>query len=148
MKRIRMARIFGLAVLLLALPGILLLLGSSAEPGTVAGEFHDKVLYEQALAENTDMKTWDDKRLWEDASGATIQAKTFGHEVGRAEVWLNGEVLAWADGFAQFWAQLDPGEYILTGKCEGYKEQRITVTIESGRKTYINFILEPVGHEK
>ena len=112
-------------------------------PGIVCGEFHDAVLFKQALEADPGKSGRDDKEIWEHASGATIQAKTFGRAVGRSTVWLDGDMLAAADGFGQFRTELAPGKYSLTGKCDGYSPLELRIKVRSGRKTYVNFILEP-----
>ena len=146
MAEVKTRKLFAVVLVLVlgASAAIVLLTSSGAEPGLLYGEFHDGVLFKQAAAADPEISEWDDAELWENASGATLQAKTFGHEVPEASVWLDGKMLAAADGFGQFWIELAAGEYALTGKCEGYSDQTLNVSIESGKKTYVNFILDPV----
>lgn len=116
-------------------------------PVTVYGEFHDAGLFAQSLKAKPEMAEWNDEKLWEGGTGATIQAKTFGRPVGKAAVLLDGRVIAVADGFGQFSAELPGGDYVLTGTCEGYESQELQLSLKAGEKIYVNFILEPITQE-
>ena len=113
------------------------------KPGTVYGEFHDASLFAKSAERRPEINRWNDEQLWEGGTGATIQAKTFGHAVGKASVLLNGKEIAAADGWGQFTVKLSPGTYSLVGICEGYGEQRLDIEVKSGEKMYVNIILKP-----
>jgi len=115
---------------------------TTEEECRVYGEFQDSVLFEKALAENPEMKTWSDKQLWDGLTGATLQAKTFdGEAPGECTVWLDEKILAYADGFGQFWFKIKPGVYTFAAKCPGYAPVSLKVELFAGERKYINFIL-------
>jgi hypothetical protein len=115
--------------------------GSSAE-GKVYGEFEDLRLFRASLADNPEMGEWSEKEVWDGLSGATIQAKTLRRAVPDRTVLLDGRILAYADVFGQFWISLPPGSYTLVGRCKGYRDCRVTVTVSAGSVQYSNFYLD------
>jgi hypothetical protein len=117
-------------------------LADTKAPGRVYGEFEDAGLFGEALEAKPEMKAWSQKQVWDGLSGATIQAKTFGKPVPDRIVLEGGKVLAYADGFGQFWVSLAPGPHLLTGRCKGYKDAAVTVEIAPGSTSYLNFYLK------
>lgn len=114
----------------------------SPDQGKVFGEFEDMGLFERALRKRPATAGWNDKEVWDGLSGATIQAKTMGPKVPDRVVLLDGEILAYADGFGQYWLALPPGSYSLTGRCEGYEDAVIDVEVRRASTSYANFYLE------
>jgi hypothetical protein len=114
----------------------------SADQGRVFGEFEDLGLFERELRKRPTTAGWNDKQVWDGLSGATIQAKTMGPKVPDRVVLLDGEILAYADGFGQYWLALPPGTYSLTGRCEGYEDAIISVEVRRASTSYANFYLE------
>jgi hypothetical protein len=110
--------------------------------GKIHGEFEDSTLFERGLAASPEMRAWSEKQVWDGLSGATIQAKTFGKPVPDREVISGGNVLAYADGFGQYWLSLPQGTYELVGRCKGYRDAKAVVTVEPGSVRYLNFYLE------
>jgi len=114
----------------------------SPDRGKVFGEFEDLGFFERALRKRPAQVGWNDKQVWDGLSGATIQAKTMGPKVPDRVVLLDEEVVAYADGFGQYWLALPPGAYSLTGRCEGYEDAVIDVEIRRASTCYANFYLE------
>jgi hypothetical protein len=113
-----------------------------SQMGKVYGEFEDQKLFEESLAASPEKRAWSEKQVWDGLSGATIQAKTFGKPVPDREVILGGKVLAYADGFGQYWLRLPPGPYELIGRCKGYRDAKAAVAVTPGSIQYLNFYLE------
>jgi hypothetical protein len=117
---------------------------SVAEPeaGKVYGEFEDAKLLSASMESRPDLRSWSEKEVWDGLSGATIQAKTFGKPVPDRTVLCRGKVIAYADGFGQYWLSLPAGSYELVGRCKGYRDEKRTVVVEAGSVQYLNFRLE------
>lgn len=113
----------------------------------IYGEFQDMEQYKASLEGNPALKDWTDKQLFDGLSGATMQFKTFGIDLPPCIVLHGEEILGYADGFGQFWISLAPGTYTLTGRCEGYKDTEIELTVQAGEKYYINFIMPKAEEE-
>jgi hypothetical protein len=109
--------------------------------GWVFGEFQDLALYEDSLKTNPSMRDWSAKTLYDAATGATIQYKTFDHEVAERRVSLGDSVLAAADAWGQYVFKIRTGAYSLTGSCEGYESVTQTVNVEPNGRHYVNFFL-------
>jgi len=116
--------------------------GDTSRFGAVFGEFQDDELYRRSVDAAPAMKRWTGKELVDGLSSATIQAKTMGHAVPDRIVLLNGQPVAWADGFGQFWLSLPPGTYRLTGRCGGYADCDVTVACTEGSREYLNFFMK------
>lgn len=150
--RLRLTAGLVLAALLLAGAGSLAAQTAPKAGGTVKvyGEFEDLFLFQQALKETPEMAGWSDEEVWDGLSAATLQAKTLEREVPDRIVWLGSledlrqgkaTILAYGDGFGQFWFKLPPGTWTVTGSCEGYQPQERTVTLVAGQTSYLNFYL-------
>ena len=109
--------------------------------GWVFGEFQDQTLFEDSLKTNPSMADWGAKALYDAATGATIQYKTFDHEVPERRVTLGDSVLAVADAWGQYVIKIRTGVYRITGSCEGYESVTRTVTVEPDGRHYMNFFL-------
>ena len=109
--------------------------------GWVFGEFQDQTLFEDSLKTNPSMADWGAKTIYDAATGATIQYKTFDHEVPERRVTLGDSVLAIADAWGQYVIKIRTGVYRITGSCEGYESVTRTVTVEPDGRHYMNFFL-------
>jgi len=114
---------------------------ADASLAKVFGEFEDMGLFDAGIAKNPEMKNWNEKNVCDGSSGATIQVKSLGIGTGRGEVFLDGKKVADADGFGQFWFALSPGTYALVGKCPGYKDVPVGITVSAGEVAYRNFYM-------
>ncbi|MDA3890874.1 MAG: carboxypeptidase-like regulatory domain-containing protein [Salinivirgaceae bacterium] len=114
---------------------------SSDAIGRVYGEFHDANLYDQQLIENPSLSEWNELELWEGVSGATIQKKTM-PEIGDRTVTLGDSLVAYSDGFGQYWFKIQCGTYQIKGICDGYKDKEQTIVVKPDDRIYVNFILE------
>jgi hypothetical protein len=111
------------------------------EKGRIYGEFEDLFFFEKTLSKKPDMAAWSDKDVWDGLSGATIQSKTMGSGVPDRMVLLDEKILAYADGFGQFWIALAPGSYSLIGRCEGYEDGVMKIEVKPRSVNYANFYL-------
>ena len=109
--------------------------------GRVYGEFQDVTLYNQGLETNPSMADWDAKRIFDDVTGATVQAKTFGYEVPDREVFLGDSLLAISDAFGQYWFKIQCGTYPITGSCEWYYDRGRVTRVLPDTPIYVNFFL-------
>jgi hypothetical protein len=109
--------------------------------GWVFGEFQDLALYEESLKTNPSMRDWNAKTLYDAATGATIQYKTYDHEVAERKVSLGDSVLAEADAWGQYVFKIRTGAYGLTGSCDGFESVTQTVIVEPNGRHYVNFFL-------
>jgi hypothetical protein len=115
---------------------------SGAGPlGLVYGEFEDARLFFRELAKRPEMASWTAKEIFDGLSGATIQYKTYNRKVADRIVLVDGQVAAQADGFGQFWIELQPGTYKIRGACAGFKDTEAVLDIKPGSKHYLNFFL-------
>ena len=113
--------------------------------GRVYGEFEDVTLYNQGLQTNPAMASWDSKKIFDDVTGATVQAKTLGYEIPDRKVFLGDSLLAISDGFGQYWFKIQCGIYPITGYCEGYHDTTLVIKVLPDTKVYANFFLHRKG---
>jgi len=113
-------------------------LESDSTMGRVYGEFQDKTLW---LEHEEELKNWTEKEIFDGGTYATLQTKWLGYEVPDRMVHLGDLLVAYADGFGQYWTRIQCGTYPLTGSCEGYESVTHTVTISPDEPVYLNFIL-------
>jgi hypothetical protein len=109
--------------------------------GKVYGEFQDGDFWIQMLNEGADLADWDAESVWAGVTGATLQSKTVGFLVPDRTVALEDSVLAFTDGFGQYWFRIPNGTYPFTGSCEGYQSVTKVVTVPANDRVYLNFIL-------
>jgi hypothetical protein len=111
------------------------------EKGRIYGEFEDLGFFEKTISKKPEMAAWSDKDVWDGLSGATIQSKTMGPEVPDRMVLLDEKIIAYTDGFGQFWVALPPGAYSLVGRCDGYEDGVIKIDVKPQSVNYANFYL-------
>lgn len=109
--------------------------------GRVYGEFQDGNLYQQRLIAKPEISNWNSKELFDGISGATLQEKTLGHEIGDRIVTLGDSLVAYSDGFGQYWFEIQCGTYPLSASCDGYFDRVQTIEVKPDEKIYVNFIL-------
>jgi hypothetical protein len=114
----------------------------TADYGRVYGEFQDASLYRGAVGKSPEMADWSDRDICDGLSGATLQAKTLGSKLGDRIILLDGKKTAFADGFGQFWLSVPEGTYTLTGRCRGYADASVKITVEPRSKQWVNLYLE------
>jgi uncharacterized glyoxalase superfamily protein PhnB len=109
--------------------------------GRIYGEFQDDFLFQQRLLEDTTLSGWTEKEIYDGGTGATLQTKTLEYFVPDRTVSLGDSILAYSDGWGQYFFRMPVGTYSLTGACEGYKSVTRVVRVEADVKTYLNFFL-------
>jgi hypothetical protein len=109
--------------------------------GWVFGEFQDQTIFSDSLRTNPSMADWGAKTVYDAATGATVQYKTFEHEVAERRVTLRDSVLASADAWGQYVFKIRTGTYSITGSCDGYESVTQTVVVEPKGRHYVNFFL-------
>jgi len=116
---------------------------ASARTCAIYGEFQDARLFRSKAVRNPRMSGWTAREIFDGATGATIQAKTYGRAVPDRIILVDGEEAAYADGFGHFWLELEPGEHQIEGRCAGFEEARISLLLEAGSSVHLAFLLEP-----
>ena len=117
-------------------------LQSDNTTGIIVGEFQDLVIFNDSLQTNPGLAEWDEKQIFDAATGATIQMKWLHYHLGDREVYLGDDLLGISDAFGQYGFYIQCGTYCFTGRCEGYKSKTHIVTILPDTKTYLNFFLD------
>ena len=120
---------------------ILVLLEEDESGGRVYGELHDRALYDAELIRNPEMADWTGKNLFDGVSGATIQTITFGNDLPAAEIFIGDSLIAFTDGFGQYWSDIQSGTYPLRVSLPGYEESIQLVRVLPDSFIYANFIL-------
>ena len=110
--------------------------------GRIVGEFQDLFIFKDSLQNNPGLADWDEKQIFDAATGATIQMKWLQDPVGDREVYLGDYLLGKSDAFGQYGFILQCGTYPVEGKCEGYISKTHIVKVLPDTKIYLNFILE------
>ncbi len=110
--------------------------------GRVYGEFQDDSLFQQRVLQDAGLASMTEKEICDGGTGATLQAKTLGYYIPDRTVSLGDSLLAYSDGYGQYWLKLPTGTYPLTGACEGYKSRTRVVTVPpNDGRVYLNFFL-------
>jgi hypothetical protein len=117
-------------------------LQSDNTTGILVGEFQDLLIFNDSLETNPGLAEWDGKKIFDAATGATIQMKWLNYPVGNREVYLGDDLLGISDAWGQYGFIIQCGTYCFTGKCEDYKSKTHIVTILPDTKIYLNFFLE------
>ena len=117
-------------------------LQSDSTTGIVVGEFQDMLIFNDSLETNPGLAVWDDKQIFDAATGATIQMKWLNYYVGDREVYLGDDLLGVSDAFGQYGFYVQCGTYCFKGSCEGYISKTHIATILPDTKIYLNFFLE------
>lgn len=112
-----------------------------ASTGRVYGEFQDVTLYNQRLQTDPSMAGWDAKKIYDAATGATVQAKTFGYEIPARKVFLGDSPLDSTDVWGQYSFRIQCGTYPITGSCEGYNDTTQVIKVLPDQSIYVNFFL-------
>ena len=110
--------------------------------GILVGEFQDLKVFNDSLISNPELAEWDEKKICDASTGATIQAKWFPDFNGTRVVYLGDNSLDTSGAFGQYAFVIQSGTYSFTGTCDGYKSKTHVVTILLNMKTYLNFFLE------
>jgi hypothetical protein len=110
--------------------------------GLLLGEFQDMLIFSDSLETNPGLAEWDEKQIFNAATGATIQMKWLQYPVGNREVYLGDSLLGISDFFGQYAFNIQCGTYCFEGKCEGYISKTHIVKILPDAKFYLNFFLE------
>lgn len=110
--------------------------------GSVYGEFQDLDLFQSQLVHNQELSAWDEKQEYEGVTGATLQWKWLDHPVGDCLVAFSDSILAYADGFGQYWFEIQNGTYPFIASCEGYVDQTRVFTVQAEKTVYMNFYLQ------
>ncbi|MGD8781212.1 MAG: carboxypeptidase-like regulatory domain-containing protein [Ignavibacteria bacterium] len=115
----------------------------NSETGRVYGEFQDLELLNQKIEEDSSIADWSEKEIMDGVTGATMQEITYGAEIPYRLVFMGDSLKKYADGYGQYWLEIQCGTYPLTGKCDGFSSETKTVKVTSGSKVYLNFYLSP-----
>ncbi len=113
----------------------------NSAPGKVYGEFQDVTLYKQSLQTNPSLAQWDAKKIFDDITGATLQAKTLQYEVPDRKVLLGDSLLEIADVWGQYWFRIQCGTYPIKASCEGYHDTTQVIKVLPDQNIYVNFFL-------
>lgn len=106
--------------------------------GRVYGEFHDQELYQEQLISDPQKASWSEKELFDGVSGATIQTS---YDEPSSETYVGDSLYAYADGYGQFWYDIQCGTYPVRGSAFGYGDSLLIISIKPESEIYINHIL-------
>ena len=110
----------------------------------VYGEIQVGPLLRSSIAQNPEIGSWNAESLWDGTTGATLQTKTLGEDLGDATLWLDGQIVAYADSWGQFWFKIQPGQYTITTRCQWYVDCVQKITVPAVPKHWISVVIEPV----
>jgi len=116
-------------------------LTADATTARVLGEFQDLVIFNDSLITRPDLKDWEAKRIFEEVTGATLQAKTLGYDIPPCQLFLGDSLLTISDPFGQFWFKIQCGTYPIKGSSEGYESTTQIIKIMPDTRHYLNFYL-------
>ncbi|MBN2011454.1 carboxypeptidase-like regulatory domain-containing protein [candidate division KSB1 bacterium] len=108
----------------------------------VYGEFEDMTLYNDVIKIDPLIKDWSAEDVFSQVTGATLQSKWLMQELPDRIISLNDDVVAYCDGFGQFFFRMQIGTYPITGSCEGYNDNIQVLKVVPNTKNYVNFFLE------
>jgi hypothetical protein len=106
--------------------------------GRVYGEFHNNALFLDQLTANPEKATWSGKELFDGVSGATIETS---FDMPSSTVLVGDSLYAYADGYGQFWFDIQSGTYPVTGTSSGYNDTMLILRIEPDTEVYANYML-------
>jgi hypothetical protein len=118
------------------------LMTPDSSTGKVYGEFQDLNVFNDSLKTNPALKEWDPKRIYDAATGATLQIKTYGYDLPDRRVFLGDSLVAFADAWGQYAFKIQCGTYPLRGSCEGYEDAVLTIKVLPDVRNYANFFLK------
>lgn len=110
--------------------------------GELIGEFQDKLLLDEIFINDPTIAEWDEEKIFDGVTGATIQKKNKPVPVVMSHVYLGDSLLVKADDYGQYWFEIQSGTYPITVVSEGYYDQLRIVKVESDSMLFINFILD------
>jgi hypothetical protein len=110
--------------------------------GKVFGEFQDMYLFRQETEIKPEIKTWDEKQVYDGTTGATICYKFIQNGVPERSVSIGDSIITVSDGFGQYYFKIQCGTYTVTGTCEGYVSSSKVIRVLPDSKIYVNFNLE------
>ena len=110
--------------------------------GFLVGEFQDMKIYRDSLVTKPELSQWDAKKVYDAATGATLQYKWLKVDIADREVFVGDSLFGKSDAFGQYALFLQCGTYPITGKCDGYQSKRKVIKVEPASKAYLNFFLE------
>jgi hypothetical protein len=116
-------------------------LSSDTTVGKVFGEFEDMVLFKQSTEAKPDIKTWDEKKVYDASTGATMCYKVMKVDLSERRIVLDDSLFTIADGFGQYYFTIQSGTYKITGTCEGYVNSSKIIRVLPDSKNYINFYM-------
>lgn len=116
------------------------LLTPDEQTGTVYGELHDQVLYDEQLISNPGMADWTGKELFDGVSGATIQKKSF-PDLPPGDIYIGDSLFFSTDEYGQYWSDIQHGTYPIRVTLSGYGESMQILRIVPDSSVFANFIL-------
>ncbi len=109
------------------------------QTGRVYGELHDLEVFREQLTGQPEMARWTGRELFDGVTGATL---FFDYDQPPATIRLGDSLMAYADGYGQFWFEVQAGTYPLTAVSEGYKDTMEIVEVIPDTRTYVIFFLD------
>ena len=106
--------------------------------GRVYGEFHNDSLFQDQLTTNPEKATWNGKELYDGVSGATIETS---FDMPSSSILVGDSLFAYADGYGQFWFDIQCGTYPITGSSSGYNDSMLIIHVEPDTEVYKNYML-------
>jgi len=116
------------------------LLTSDEQTGTVYGELHDQVLYDEQLISDPGMADWTGKELFDGVSGATIQKKSF-PDLPPGDIYIGDSLFFSTDDYGQYWSDIQHGTYPIRVSLSGYRDSMQILRIVPDSSAFANFIL-------
>ena len=114
-------------------------LNADDQTGRVYGELHDLDLFRDQLAGKPEMAQWTGRELFDGVTGATL---FYDYDQPPATIHLGDSLMAYADGYGQFWFEVQAGTYPLKAASEGYRDTLKIVEVMPDTRTYVIFVLD------
>ena len=109
--------------------------------GIVDGEFQDFELFKQKAIAKPQINTWDESKIFEGVTGATMYRIEIPDPIPPRTVRLGDSILAVTDGFAQYRFIIQSGTYLIKGSCEGYYDSSRVIKVLPNTRNFVNFFL-------
>ena len=116
------------------------LLTPDEQTGTVYGELHNQVLYDEQLILYPGMADWTGKELFDGVSGATIQKKSF-PDLPPGDIYIGDSLFFSTDEYGQYWSDIQHGTYPIRVSLPGYRDSMQILRIVPDSSAFANFIL-------
>ncbi|MCK5691453.1 MAG: carboxypeptidase-like regulatory domain-containing protein [Bacteroidales bacterium] len=116
------------------------LLTPDEQSGTLYGELHDQVLYDEQLISNPGMADWTGKELFDGVSGATIQKKSF-PDLPPGDIYIGDSLFFSTDEYGQYWGDIQHGTYPIRVTLSEYPDSMQILRIVPDSSAFANFIL-------